>query len=377
MTPKPHSDIQSPALKTQQRKLVVDVAPLFEYQWTGIPVFTRRLVQALLATDRIDVEFMFRLTHIPSNQVMAAIRAGTGAFLRDVFERTAPDIARAASVQHRILWPSVKDGFGIAMGEASTIHDMTTLLTPEFHVPMNIAYHLDPLARSIATDEVTFCISEATRAALLSAFPSAAKQLRLLPQYVDWPNSFPLMMRNLPKLKLGRYAVVVGTHEPRKNLNLLLQALKTPEVRRSELRFVIIGGRGWKMDEFAVVDISDEDKARVMFAGFTTEFTKYRLLHGAEFLILPSIHEGFGIPGLEALSLGKPVLASWSSSHPEVIGDAGVWFDPLSVTDFAAGFATIDHPIKLAELGERARKQCKKFTWQRMAKPVIDWIYDK
>ena len=77
---------------------------------------------------------------------------------------------------------------------------------------------------------------------------------------------------------------------------------------------------------------------RLLFSGFVSEFTKYRLIKGSEFLIFPSVYEGFGIPALEAMALGKPVLSSWSSSLPEVVGDAGVYFDPLSVTDFAAAF---------------------------------------
>jgi glycosyltransferase involved in cell wall biosynthesis len=73
------------------------------------------------------------------------------------------------------------------------------------------------------------------------------------------------------------------------------------------------------------------------------------------------------------MSLGKPVLASWSSSLPEVVGDAGVFFDPLSVSEFAAAFATIANPRRLAELAPRALANSAAFNWQRMAKPVIDW----
>jgi hypothetical protein len=92
---------------------------------------------------------------------------------------------------------------------------------PEAHEEANIAYHLDTMALELATDDVVFCISEATRAALSSAFPSVASKTRTLFQYVDWPNHFEIMNRNMPPLRLGPYAVVVGTIEPRKNLGLL------------------------------------------------------------------------------------------------------------------------------------------------------------
>jgi len=74
------------------------------------------------------------------------------------------------------------------------------------------------------------------------------------------------------------------------------------------------------------------------------------------------------------MSLGKPVLAAWSSSLPEVVGEAGVYFDPLSVDDFAAGFTALTHPRKLAELAPLALARSAEFGWERMAEPVVEWI---
>ena len=105
-----------------------------------------------------------------------------------------------------------------------------------------------------------------------------------------------------------------------------------------------------------------------------SEFTKYRLIKGAEFLIFPSVYEGFGIPALEAMSLGKPVLSPFSSSLPEVAGEAGVYFDPLSVSEFAAAFAEISDARKLAELAPLAVAGAAAFNWQRMAGPVGEWV---
>jgi len=166
--------------------------------------------------------------------------------------------------------------------------------------------------------------------------------------------------------------VVVGTIEPRKNLSLLLRALATPELRKSPLRFVVIGRTGWKVEQF-MANLPPVARERIMFSDYVSEFTKYRLIKGAEFLIFPSLYEGFGIPALEAMSLGKPILASWSSSLPEVVGDGGLYFDPLSTTDFAAAFAVISHPRKLAELAPLALAQNAAFNWQRMAAPVVEW----
>jgi glycosyltransferase involved in cell wall biosynthesis len=356
---------------TSLPKVTLDITPLLETQWTGIPVFTRRLAQSLLQHAGIEVEFMFQLARIPAAYVVAAIKAGTGIFLREKLESESPFRSKVVDFTSCLLYPSVKDSFRVVAREASTVHDMSTLFMPEFHEETNISYHLDNKPIEMATNDVVFCISETTRAALLAAFPSVASKTRLLYQYVDWPDSFQLIERNLPPLHLGPYAVVVGTIEPRKNLELLLRALSTQELRNSPLRFVVIGRKGWKVN---MVELSPEARERVLFSGFVSEFTKYRLLKGAEFLIFPSVYEGFGIPALEAMSLGKPVLASWGSSLPEVIGKAGVFFDPLSVADFAAAFATITHPRKLAELTPMAVAESAAFNSQRMAAPVVEWV---
>jgi hypothetical protein len=354
-------------------KVTLDIGPLMENQWTGIPVFTRRLVTSLLRHGGMDVAFAFRLTQIPEAEVMAAIRSGTGALLRERFERDAINWGRPIDHNDALLYASVKDAFGVAAREGSTVHDLSTLVTPEFHEEANAAYHLDRLTEELATNETIFCISMATQAALTTAFPSVVGRTRLLYQYVDWPEHFALLERNLPPVALGPYAVVVGTIEPRKNLGLILRALDQPELRQSKLRFVVIGRRGWKVDSF-MASLSPEAHQRIMFSGFISEFSKYRLIKGAQFLILPSVYEGFGIPALEAMSLGKPVLSSFSSSLPEVVGDAGVYFDPLSVAEFAAAFAVISHPRKLAALAPLAVEGAKAFNWQRMAAPIAEWV---
>lgn len=355
-------------------RLAIDVAPLLETQWTGIPVFTRRLVQALERTGRVRLDFQARLNRLPAEAVQRAIRAGTGAFLRDLQDRTAFDAtAMAPDPAVPLLYTSVKQAFGASVREASTIHDISTLVMPETHAAANVDFHLTPLRAQLLSDEVVFCCSEATRAALAATFPWVGPKARLMYQYVDWPEEFALYDRNLPPVELGRYAVVIGTIEPRKNLGLLLRALEHRAVARSGIHFVVIGRRGWLADQ-ALGKLSPEAQARVTFTGFVSEFVKYRLLKHADFMVLPSVYEGFGIPAVEAMSLGKPVLAAMTSAFPEVIGGAGVYFDPFSVEEFAAGLKEIAAPKRLAELAPGALAQAASFTPERMAAPVLEWL---
>jgi glycosyltransferase involved in cell wall biosynthesis len=354
-------------------RLTLDIAPLLEDQWTGIPVFTRRLVQALDRSGEVDLSFAVRLTQIPARRLWDTVRAGFGTFLRTEFEYGLIEGLRRLETDVPLLYPTVKSACGIGAAEASVIHDVSTLVMPETHAAANVRYHLDPLRQQLATDEVVFCASEATRAALAAAYPSCAGRTRVIYQYADWPEEFALDDRNLPRVALGRFAAVIGTIEPRKNLGLLLRALAHPALKASDLRFVVIGKRGWNVDQ-ALAGLDPELHKRILFTDFVSEFTKYRLLRAAEFLVFPSVYEGFGIPAVEAMHLGKPVLGAFTSSFPEVIGEAGVYFDPLSVEEFAGAFEEIANPKRLAELAPKAVEQARQFTWQRMAAPVLEWL---
>ena len=221
--------------------LTLDIAPLLEDQWTGIPVFTRRLVQALERSGEVDLSFAVRLTQIPAARLRDTIRAGFGTFLRTDLEHGLIEGLERLDTTRPLLYPSVKSACGVCDAEASVIHDVSTLVMPETHAETNVRFHLDPLREQLATDEVVFCASEATRAALSAAFPSGASKARVIYQYADWPEEFALDDRNLPRIALGRFAVVIGTIEPRKNLGLLLRALSHPAVKGSDLRFVVIG----------------------------------------------------------------------------------------------------------------------------------------
>jgi glycosyltransferase involved in cell wall biosynthesis len=292
--------------------------------------------------------------------------------MREDFERRSSTDYKVIDPAVPLLYPSTKGRGGWVAREASTVHDLSTLVMPENHQDVNVAHHLDNFDEELASDDVVFCISAATRAALAVAMPSVESRIRMLYQYVDWPESFELFDRNLPPLRLGRYAAVIGTIEPRKNLGLLLRALSLPEVAGQDIIFVVIGKKGWLVDSF-LEQLGPEQRRRIVFSGFVSEFVKYRLLKGAEFLVFPSLYEGFGIPALEAMSLGKPVLASVTTSFPEVIGDAGIYFDPFSPSEFAAALQEMMSPNRIAELVPKALAQCAQFGPQRMAEPVVEW----
>lgn len=173
----------------------------------------------------------------------------------------------------------------------------------------------------------------------------------------------------------GPYLIYVGTIQPRKNLMRLIEAFKNIE----KVKLVIVGkttglGRqGWKFQE--ILDKPKElgIEERVIFTGFAPDEDLKYLINGSLAFILPSLWEGFGIPVVDAMACGVPVLTSNVSSLPEVVGDAGLTFDPYSIKDMESKILEVINNSKLREeLIKKGLKRVNKFSWEKMAQKVLE-----
>ncbi len=172
------------------------------------------------------------------------------------------------------------------------------------------------------------------------------------------------------------YIIYIGTIQPRKNLVRLIEAFS--KISGSDLKLVIVGkttglGRqGWKYEEVLIAPKKYGIEDKVIFAGFVPTSDMIYLLNGAQALIQPSLWEGFGMTASEAMACGVPVAVSNVSSLPEVVGKAGLTFDPYSVTQ-------IEHAIRLLisdkklhyKFSKMGLAQAKKFSWKKMAREVL------
>lgn len=172
----------------------------------------------------------------------------------------------------------------------------------------------------------------------------------------------------------GKYIIYIGTIQPKKNLIRLIEAFEDMK----DLKLVIVGKttgfgkQGWKFEEILKRPKELGIEERVIFTGFVpTENLPY-LLNGAEAFILPSLYEGFGIPVVEAMATGTPVIVSSVASLPEVAGKAGLFINPLSVDQITQAMRTITTDKKLhLKKSKECLIQAKKFSWKNMAKTVL------
>ena len=185
-------------------------------------------------------------------------------------------------------------------------------------------------------------------------------------------------IKNL-KLKIKNYFLYIGTLQPRKNLITLIEAFKkinsSQNSELSKLKLVIVGKKGWMYEEIfgKVKQLRLEDK--VIFTGFVSEEEKTALLKNAIAYVLPSLYEGFGIPVIEAMQAGCPVVISRNSSLPEVGGEAAEYIqNPQKVDSIQKSMQKM---VKLApeernKLIKKGYSQAQKFSWERCAKKTLE-----
>jgi glycosyltransferase involved in cell wall biosynthesis len=170
-----------------------------------------------------------------------------------------------------------------------------------------------------------------------------------------------------------RFILFLGTIEPRKNVSRLISAfgqLVASDPRAtSDLYLVVAGGKGWLSDPvFARVEaLGLQD--RVLFPGYVPEEEKALWYNAATCFCFPSLYEGFGLPPLEAMACGVPVVASNASSLPEVVGDAGLTVPPQDTAALGEALhrLTVD-PALRADLAQRGRARVNRFSWTKAAR---------
>jgi glycosyltransferase involved in cell wall biosynthesis len=179
----------------------------------------------------------------------------------------------------------------------------------------------------------------------------------------------------------GEYLLFVGTLQPRKNLVRLVQAFAeaTGPGRNAQgqsglpnLQLVVAGKKGWWYSELFSVVKALGLGSRVVFPGYVAASDLPALYSGSTAFVFPSLYEGFGMPALEAMACGTPVLASNVSSLPEVVGDAGILVDPTDTGALAAAMRRlVDDSALRAELRQRGLARASRFSWERCAHETL------
>jgi glycosyltransferase involved in cell wall biosynthesis len=229
-----------------------------------------------------------------------------------------------------------------------------------------------PLAARRAAGFV--CNSHATRADLVRHFPALADRSAVIPLGVE-----PRFARAVPGAVPERYGVprpyvlAVGTREPRKNLPRLVRAFAgLPADLRERYSLAIAGKPGWGDAE---TERLASAQPGVVLTGYVEDDDLPALYAGAEAFAFPSLAEGFGLPVIEAMAAGTPVLTSNCSSLAEVAGDAARLVDPGDERAVRAGLEELLEDVSLRDrLAHAGRERAAGFTWRRTARETLDYL---
>jgi glycosyltransferase involved in cell wall biosynthesis len=342
---------------------------------TGTEVYSRRLVEALLAQESSH-RFRLYFRDIPPADAFpgAEIRAipfprlWTHLRLSWEMARRPPD---ALFVPAHVL-PLVHPRASLV-----TIHDLGYLHFPEAH-PWRQRLYLDLSTRwSARAATHVLAISEATKSDLVTRYGIPSGKITVAHHGRDKglaPVRDPAQIEAAKARHgiAGDYILYLGTLQPRKNLSGLVEAFAS---LRSETTLVLAGRHGWLYDDlFSQVGRLGLE-GRISFPGYIPDGDKAALLSGALAFVFPSLYEGFGLPVLEAQACGCPVITSSTSSLPEVAGDGALLVDPIDTDAIANAMRRVAaDPALRQTLVERGFVNVHRFSWTISAQTVLSVI---
>lgn len=257
----------------------------------------------------------------------------------------------------------------------NTVHDLVYLKFPETMEKRNFRRLKMHLKRSCDQSDLIITVSETVKRELTELLNLPEEKIRVVYNGVDGSRFRPDAGRltGMPE----HYFLSLGTLEPRKNLLGLLEAYRIAKPDVGDCKLVIGGAKGW---EYTVLFEKVKEyglESDVIFPGYLPADDLPKLYAGAQAFVFPSLYEGFGIPPLEAMSCGVPVIASDCSCIPEITGDAALLVTPKNAEELAGAMKRMLTDTELRNrCVARGLERAKQFTWERAAKRVLE-IYQE
>jgi glycosyltransferase involved in cell wall biosynthesis len=361
-------------------RVVFDATPLLSPR-TGVGAF----VEAVLARlPRRDVEVVaFAYGRLNRDLIVDLVPAGVDVAPRKVPARTTGMLWKYGA------WPPIEYFTGtidVVHGpnfvvppsrsgvELVTIHDLTPVHYPQY-CDRNTVRYPGHIRRALDRGAHVHAVSSFVADEVAEVFDLDAARIHVV------YNGVPAITggdaaRGKHLARADRYILAVGTIEPRKNLAALVRAFDEIAVSDSEVCLVLAGDRGWNVLEFDEAMQAARHAERVRVTGRVTDEQRADLLAGAAVLAYPSRYEGFGLPPLEAMSVGVPVLATAVGALPEILGDGALLVGPTD-DEIGAGLRRVltDDELR-ARLVARGAERVARYSWDRCADELVE-LYER
>ncbi len=359
--------------------LGIDATPLTQTR-TGVGNYTHELIHALAASeDRPQMTLLsnrpifgryeqlghIQENHFPSNWLWMQLRL--------------PRLLAESDLQ-LVHFPNNALPLASPVPTVLTIHDASLFLYPHHH-PWRRRLALRTIMRHAALKaDAIITVSHYAKANLSQFLPVPPEKIQVIHEAAGSQFRQPITCQQRITIRKkyqlpDNFLLYVGTLEPRKNLARLLQAyarLLGVQPAYKSIPLVIAGLEGWGAHSLAQQIAENRLQQHVHYIGFVDEADLPALYSAAKLFVFPSLHEGFGLPPLEAMACGTPVLTSQGSAMQEICGAAAHYVDPLSVDALTdAMHCLLSHPDRLHLLGEAGRRRSAEFSWQKSAQQTL------
>lgn len=259
-----------------------------------------------------------------------------------------------------------------------TVHDLVAFLFPSTHNRKAILIERLTLRKALRKTKAVLAVSENTKKDILQRFHYPEEKIFLTPCAASEFFKTHLEATEVEgikeKLHLPEHFILaVGTLEPRKNFSTLIKSFVIVKRKHPDYKLVIVGKKGWKYTNIENTLQKYHLEKDVIFPGYLEDKDLQKVYSLAKVFVFPSLYEGFGIPPLEAMCSGCPVVSSNVASLPEVIGDSGLLIDPKNAYKMADAISSLLTNTQLRNMFiERGWHQAQKFSWVESAKKALE-----
>ena len=360
-------------------KVLIDSISLLS-SLTGIGRYTYEISKCLKDKDSIELIFFYGYH---SKQLVKPSEKSDIKSLKSIIsknqllKKTARELVTISnkffSPTYDLYWqPNFIPNGGVKANKIVTsVHDFSFILHENFHPKERIEHFEKNFFKNIVKSDMIITGSEYSKQEIVQRLDFASDKIKVIYHGINHKifkryNNIELDV-NIP----AKFILSVGSIEPRKNLLGLLKAYDIlDESIKKVYKLVLVGFKGWQNKE--IMKIINDNKKNIHYLGFVSDDKLAKLYNLASLFIFPSFYEGFGLPPLEAMACGTPVVTSNLTSMPEVCGDAVVYCDPYAVEDIKEKIEMVLNDEKLQqEMIQKGLKRAKEFTWGKSAKEHI------
>jgi len=364
-----------------------------ELQWavgkkTGVGWYIYNIVKELSKSDRNDyiaefINFMGR--HDVKSQIDYDIKIKQNKMLTYTMYNF---LTKKLNIRHNLIFGTKSDIYhffnftipkNIKGKVINTIYDTVFISAPE---TMGDRKELEEYKYGAQKSDLIITISESAKNDIIKNLGVTEDKIEIVHPGIDLENySQKYEKEELERIRKkynlpSEYILYLGTIEPRKNIERIIKAfIKYKEKVDDDLKFVIVGKKGWKYEN--IMKLIESMGTDIIITGYIDEEDKIPIYKLAQFFTFPSLYEGFGMPVLEAMAAGVPVVTSNVSSLPEVAGDAAILVNPLNEDEIFEAYKKIRNDSNYREeMILKGYEQAKKYQWKKSVE-VLEKVYEK